>query len=130
MLNSTFEYLWVVTPDGTVYVDNQTEIRTFSSFEALAKHADSFELEEIVAMKMEFDRKAEQRKLEALEAKRRRTLVEDAGAWQQPRVRPVDAHAVAASTQKIISTHSGNDIRVNSVNLSTRSEKGTLRTRL
>ena len=73
MLNDSFEYLWRVDPrDGSVTVDAGTEIRSFDSFQGLAKHADSFELDEIVRLKMGFELK--KKKKNVLEARRRERL--------------------------------------------------------
>eukprot|EP01063_Lacrimia_lanifica_P021061 TRINITY_DN28314_c0_g1_i1.p1 TRINITY_DN28314_c0_g1~~TRINITY_DN28314_c0_g1_i1.p1 ORF type:complete len:293 (+),score=99.24 TRINITY_DN28314_c0_g1_i1:72-950(+) len=74
MLNSTFEFKWVVDPDGTVRVDRGTTLREYDAFDGLTKHADSFELDEIIELKIKQeakehrDRAAEKKR--ALEAKR------------------------------------------------------------
>jgi hypothetical protein len=75
MLNSTFEYLWAVDADGTVRVDQGTEIRQFTSFDGLTKHSDSFQLDEIIEMRLRHESEKRRReklaKLDAaLEAKR------------------------------------------------------------
>ena len=72
MLNSTFEYRWRVAPDGAVRVDSGSQIRQFTSFDGLTKHADSFQLDEIIEIRLR--REAQKRKLAKLEAKRKARL--------------------------------------------------------
>ena len=68
MLNSTFEYRWTVGSDGAVRVDGSDEFRRFTSFDGLVKHADSFQLDEIVSLKLrrEADKRKKARELAAL----------------------------------------------------------------
>lgn len=68
MLNSTFEYRWTVGSDGSVRVDGSDEFRRFTSFDGLTKHADSFQLDEIVSLKLkrEADKRKKTRELAAL----------------------------------------------------------------
>ena len=62
MLNSTFEFRWRVAADGTVRVDPSTEFRKFTSFDGLVKHADSFQLDEIIEMRLRHEQKRRQGK--------------------------------------------------------------------
>jgi hypothetical protein len=75
MLNSSFEYRWRSRPDGSVRVDLSEEFRQFGSFDGLAKHADAYELDEIIDQKMKLEERAardeRQRKVAALEQKLR-----------------------------------------------------------
>ena len=57
MLNSTYEFRWRVAADGTVSVDQDTEFRQFTSFDGLVKHADSFQLDEIIEMRLWHEKK-------------------------------------------------------------------------
>ena len=61
MLNSTFEFLWRVVADGAVRVDPSTEFRQFT-FDSLVKHADSFQLDEIIGMRLRQEQKRRQGK--------------------------------------------------------------------
>ena len=61
MLNAAFEYVWVTDArDGSVRVDQQQQFRSFTSFDGMVKHADSWQLDEIVEMHMR--REAKDRK--------------------------------------------------------------------
>ena len=53
MHNALFEHAWVVRADGTVEVGQTSGFRRFSTFDGLAKHADSHELDEIVGLHMQ-----------------------------------------------------------------------------
>lgn len=54
MHNSTFEFRWVEGADGEVHVEHGdgAEFRHFSGFDGLVKHADSWELDEIIRVRM------------------------------------------------------------------------------
>jgi hypothetical protein len=58
MLNSAFEYQWIVNADGTVRID-PTGKRESSLFDGMTKTADAFELGALVLqhMKLKADRK-------------------------------------------------------------------------
>jgi hypothetical protein len=75
MLNSSFEYRWRTRPDGSVRVDLSQEFRQFGSFDGLVKHADAYELDEIIDQKMKLEERAareeRQKKVAALEQKLR-----------------------------------------------------------
>lgn len=77
MLNSTYELKWEVRADGTVLA-TQEEFREFGSFAGLAKHADAFELDEIVQARVKVEAKERrqqiERKKKLLEAKRKAKL--------------------------------------------------------
>jgi hypothetical protein len=62
MLNSTFEFKWIVT-DESVYLDSSQEFRSFSSFDGLSKHADTFELDEIILTRLKLDKNKTKPKL-------------------------------------------------------------------
>lgn len=70
MLNSTFEYRWKVGSDGSISVDPAEEIRQFTSFDGLTKHSDSYQLDEIIEMRLRHEAQQRRReKLRKLDAK-------------------------------------------------------------
>ena len=59
MLNAAYEYMWVTDPaTGDVRVDIEREIRSFTSFDGLIKHADAWQLDELIEMRMRRDAQA------------------------------------------------------------------------
>ena len=74
MLNSTFEFLWVTGADSSVRIDSSKEFREFTTFDGMTKHADSFQLDEIVEIKLR--RESQKRKVAALEAKRLKAIAD------------------------------------------------------
>ena len=62
MLNAAYEYRWVVGPGGAVHVDLEQTVRAFTSYDGLTKHADAWQLDELVTMRV--------RKLQARAAER------------------------------------------------------------
>ena len=48
MLNATFEFKWNVRSDGSVECNMDDEFRQFTSLDGLSKHADTYELDEII----------------------------------------------------------------------------------
>ena len=81
MLNSTFEYPWVTDADGSVRIDTNQEFREFTTFDGMTKHADSYQLDEIVELKLR--RESQKRKAAALEAKRLRAIAERSRAERE-----------------------------------------------
>lgn len=60
MLNAAFEYRWVTDlATGGVRVDHDQEFRNFTSFEGMVKHADAWQLDEIIEMRMKREAAAE-----------------------------------------------------------------------
>lgn len=61
MLNSTFEFRWVLEnpqQSSRVMLDiTKGVFREFETFDALAKHADAYELDEVVESKMRFEKR-------------------------------------------------------------------------
>ena len=65
MLNSTFEFKWTVAADGAVRVEHGQEFRKCTNFGGLTKHADSFQLDELLEIR-------QRREAQAAEAEERR----------------------------------------------------------
>ncbi|KAH9253649.1 hypothetical protein BASA81_008267 [Batrachochytrium salamandrivorans] len=66
MLNSTFEFRWVLVDPSSkgssqVRLDNSETFREFSTLDGLTKHADAFELDEIIDQKMQFEERDKKR---------------------------------------------------------------------
>jgi hypothetical protein len=65
MLNAAFEYVWLVDADGSVRVDHQQQFRSFTSYDGMVKHADAWQLDEIVELHMR--REAKERQQQAVQ---------------------------------------------------------------
>ena len=63
MLNAAYEYRWIVdAKTGEAHIDTDTTVREFTSFDGLVKHADSWQLDELVELHMKKEVKNRKKK--------------------------------------------------------------------